>query len=333
MAGILENTAIHLGAGTFQTHGALAWRPKSHWTISGAGMNGTIVMQTAIQEGQFQVIGGGGIAQDLVVSDLTVDCNYMNLSPTLESADKAIGAISAVSGHLYNVRAIHADGTAETFTLGFIQWGTGSIPPSSVLIENCRVEQSGGVYVTAIYASNSQTNNLSDTVPGAGQAIIRNCYVDGAGIAYQINGYRSGVVDGCHAVNCRFGFYRDTLPITDLTITNCFFFGSNSAISLEGSYTTDGVLIEGNWLQTTADAVVVNTSSATHVTIESNYSTSGGTFFQPIQTNTDPTTTDIEDNRFGPVGGVTDTSGEPLVGHFHNNRMLNGSIIPFLLDN
>ena len=95
-----ENTAIHLDAGTFQTHGALAWQPKSHWTISGAGMYATIVMQTAIQEGQFQVIGGAAIAQDLVVSDLTVDCNYMNLSPTLESPDKAIGAISAISGHL-----------------------------------------------------------------------------------------------------------------------------------------------------------------------------------------------------------------------------------------
>jgi hypothetical protein len=93
------------------------------------------------------------------------------------------------------------------------------------------------------------------------------------------------------------------------------------------------VLIEGNSLQTTADAVVVSTSSATHVDIKSNQFTSGGTFWQPIQTNTDPTTTDIEDNRFGPVGGVTDTSGEPLVGRFYNNRMLDGSIIPFLLDN
>src|SRR5207237_8263303 len=93
MIWIPENKAIHLGAGTFQTHGALAWRPKNNWTISGAGMNGTVVMQTAIQSGQFQVIGGGGLAQNLVVSDLTVDCNYINLSPTLPSADKAIDAI------------------------------------------------------------------------------------------------------------------------------------------------------------------------------------------------------------------------------------------------
>jgi len=93
------------------------------------------------------------------------------------------------------------------------------------------------------------------------------------------------------------------------------------------------VLIDGNSLQTTADAVVVNTSRATHVEIKNNQCISGGTFFQPIQTNTDPTTTDIEDNRFGPVGGVTDTSGAPLVGRFYNNRMLDGSIIPFLLDN
>jgi hypothetical protein len=332
MTAIPEYTAIHLGTGTFETHGALAWRPKNNWTISGAGMNGTVVMQTAIQTGQFQVIGGGAIAQNLVVSDLTVDCNYINLSPTIESDNKAIGAIIAVSGHLYNVRVIHAGGNRETFTLGFAQFGAGSTPPSSVLIENCRVEQNGP-YVTAITTFNSQTNDNSDTTPGAGQSIIRNCYVDGAGIAYQISGYKSGLVDGCLATNCALGFYTDTLPLTNLTITHCSFSGPHSPIALEGSYAIDGVLIDGNWLQTTADSVVVGTSSATHVTIKNNQFISGGTFWQPIQTNTDPTTTDIEDNRFGPVGGVTDTSGAPLVGRFYNNRMLDGSIIPFLLDN
>src|SRR5207237_6512959 len=156
-----------------------------------------------------KVIGGGGLVQDLVVSDLTVDCNYINLSPTLNSANKAIGAISAISGHLDNVRVIHAGGTVETFTLGFIQWGAGSTPPSSVLIENCRVEQNGPK-VTAIYASNSQTNDNSDTVPGAGQAIIRNCYVEGTGdrttggIAFQVNGYTFAVIDSCSTVGCTY---------------------------------------------------------------------------------------------------------------------------------
>jgi hypothetical protein len=128
------------------------------------------------------------------------------------------------------------------------------------------------------------------------------------------------------------GFYTDTLPVTNLTITHCSFSGPNSPISLQGTYTIDGVLIDGNSLQTTTDAIVVNTAVATHVQIKNNTLISvPSNFWQPIQTNTDPTTTDIEDNRFS--NGVQDISGAPLVGRFRNNRMLDGSIIPFLPDN
>src|SRR5581483_11589195 len=108
------------------------------------------------QPGQIYVMGCSW-AYDVEISDLTLDCNYLNLASQIVSNTKSIGAVSAVSGHLNNVRAIHAGGTIETFTLGFCG-GIGNAPVSSVLIENCRVEQSGPT-VTAIFATDSQTSN------------------------------------------------------------------------------------------------------------------------------------------------------------------------------
>jgi hypothetical protein len=342
MNGIPENTAIHLGAGTFQTRGALAWQPKNNWIISGAGMNATAVMQTAIQEGQFQVIGhtGGPLAQNLIVSDLTVDCNYINLSTTLDSDNKAIGAIAAQNGHFSNVRVIHAGGNRETFTLGFDHvvgsFGTDGPPPSLVEIENCRVEQSGP-NVTAMWASDSQTANGYDSVPQAGEAIIRNCYVEGSGdfihggIGFQVNGYQSTVIDHCSTVGCTFGFYRDTFPQAGVTITNCNINSLNSAISILGGQTslTNGVMIRGSTLA--AGGVIVNTANATNVTIQNNAFFPGPNYtnwWQPIQTTS---STYILNNQFDPA--ITDGRGYIAPGSIYGNRHFDGTIVPFLRDN
>lgn len=342
MAGIPADTAIHLGPGTFETHGALAWQPKDNWMILGAGMTETVVMQTAIQEGQFQVIGhtGGPLAQNLVVSDLSVDCNYINLSPTLDSDNKAIGAITAESGYFSNVRVIHAGGNVETFTLGFGhvvgQFGSGGPPPSLVQIENCRVEQSGP-NVTAIWATNSQTAHGYDSVPQAGEAIIRHCFVEGSGdfiyggIAFQVNGYQSALIDHCSTVNCTFGFYRDTFPQAGVTISDSNINSLNAAISIQGGQAswTRGVMITGNILA--AGQVIINTANATNVTIQSNVFSPGPNYnnwWQPIQATS---STYILNNQFDPA--ITDGRGYITAGYIYGNRYFNDTIVPFLPDN
>ena len=331
MNAIPENATIHLGAGTFQTYGSLAWRPKNNWTISGAGVDQTVVMQTAIAPGQVTVIGG--LIPTLVASDLTIDCNYINLAPTLVAPYKAIGGISAISGHFYNIKVIHAGGTRETFTLGFLQCGLGSIPPSSVLIENCRVEQSGP-NVTAIYATNSQTNDYSDTVPGPGQATIRNCYVEGTGdrlvggIAFQVNGYTSALIDSCSTIGCTYSIYRDTLPQTGVTVRNCNVSGVVNAISLIGA-PTQNVLIEGNTLA--AGDIIVRTDGVTNATIQNNSFYPGpqyNNWWQPLQTTY---STYIANNQFDPA--IVNGRGAAIPGRISGNRYFDGSIIPFLLDN
>lgn len=329
----LQNTNIlvHLGPGIFQTHGGITWRPKDGWTIHGAGLSVTTVIQTAILPSQFQVIGG--LINDLEVSDLTIDCNYINLSPTLNATIKSIGAVSAISGHFNNVNVVHAGGTVETFTLGFSQYGDASIPPGSVLIENCQVTQSGP-NVTAIYAANSQTNDNSDSVPLGGQATIRACYVQGtgnlttAGIAFQINGYKSGLIDNCSTDGCKYSIYRDTLPQTGLTITNCNVNGLVDAIGLVGA-PTDNVLISGNTLA--AGEIIVITSGATHVTIQNNLLLPGpnyNNYWQPIKTTN---SSNILNNQLST--GVLNGSGVIPLGKISGNKYTDGRNVPFLPDN
>ena len=328
---LTDYTVIHLGPGTFQTHGSIAWRPKNNWTISGAGIDQTILLQTAIQTGHIQVIGN--LVWNLVVSDLTIDCNYINLGPTLITNDKGIGAVTAISGHIYNIKVIHSGGNHETFTLGFAQYGAGSIAPSSVLIENCRVEQSGP-NVTAIYASNSQTNNNSDTVPGAGQVTIRNCYVEGTGdratggIGFQVNGYQSALIDNCSTIGCNYSIYRDTGPQNGVTIRNCNVNGIIDAISFVGAPTA-GVLIENNTLS--SGEIIVCTAGATNVTIQNNTFGPGpnyNSWWRPLQTSC---STNIANNLFDPA--IVNGSRIATLGRRFGNRYFNGSIIPFLPDN
>ncbi len=331
MNGISENTTIHLGPGIFETHGGMVWHPRNNWTISGAGIDATILLQTAIYPGQFQVIAGAYI-RNLTVSDLTVDCNYINLSPTLNDPRKAIGAICAVDGYFHDIKVIHAGGMIETFTLGFALWGVGSIPPSSVLIENCRVEQSGPK-VTAIYASNSQTDNNSDTFPGAGLATIRNCYVEGTGdpitggIGFQVNGYQSAVIDNCSTVGCSYAIYRDTLPQAGVTIKNSNISGVVNAIGLVGAL-ADNVLIENNTLS--GGDIIVRTDGATNVTIRNNAfypSSPYNNWWRPLQTTC---STSIINNRFDPA--ITNGSRIATPGWMSGNRYFDDSIVSFLPD-
>jgi F5/8 type C domain/NedA-like, galactose-binding domain len=325
------NTAIHLGAGTFQTHGGMSWQPKDGWQILGAGIDITTIVQTAIQDSQFQVIGG--LANNAVVSDLTVDCNYINLAPTLYGTNEGIGAIAVASGYINNIRVIHAGGQHETFTLGFCQYGVNSIPPTSVLIENCRVEENGP-HVTAIWAHDSQGTINSDTVPRGGQATIRNCTVMGngdrtlGGIGFQINGYKSGIIDHCTASGSVYAIYRDTLPQTNLWITNSNVTGVVNAIGLCGS-TTDGVTISGNTLA--AGDIIVRTNAATNVTISNNVLLPGpnyNSWWTPLQTTS---LTYIDNNQFSPA--ILNGSAAVPLGNKFGNRYFDGTIVPFLLDN
>jgi len=287
MAGIsATNVIIHIGEGTFQTQGTVTWRPKDGWTISGAGTYLTTLQQTVLSDanilgGQNQVIGG--LVNNVVVENLTVDCNYIALAPGQTSNNKAIQAVGVASGRISNVRVLHSGGTSETFALGFFQSGIGSIPPNFVLIENCRVEQSGP-NVTAIWASNSQTNDNSDSMPEGRQAIIRNCYVEGtgspstAGIAFQINGYQSGVIEGCYTTGCLYPVYRDTLPQTNLEIVNNTIFSLANGITITGNPTTaytNNVLIVGNAISA-PNAGVALLNAVTNAVISNNRIIDGG---------------------------------------------------------
>jgi hypothetical protein len=332
MSQFAPNTAIHLGPGTFQTHGGMSWQVRDGWQILGAGIDTTTLVQTAIQDAQFQVIGGLG--NNVVVSGLTVDCNYIALSQTIYGTNKAIGAVSAASGYINNVRVIHAGGQHETFTLGFCQYGVGSTPPTSVLIENCVVEDNGP-YVTAIWAHDSQGATNRDP-PGGGQATIRNCTVVGngdrtdGGVGIQINGYQSGIIDHCTVSGSTYAVYRDTLRQTNLWITNSNITGVVNAIGLCGSMTmTQGVTISGNTLA--AGDIIVRTDGATNVMISDNVLLPGPNYnnwYSPFQTTA---STYINSNQLSPA--ITDGGHAVPLGNMYGNRYFDGTIVPFLLDN
>ncbi|HEV2327591.1 MAG TPA: hypothetical protein VGY56_02245 [Verrucomicrobiae bacterium] len=80
MSNMPPNCAIHILAGTYETWGQLNWRVKTGQKIIGSGIDVTILQFSTntriVQGGPAVITNDGSPVTNVVVSDLTVDCNY-----------------------------------------------------------------------------------------------------------------------------------------------------------------------------------------------------------------------------------------------------------------
>src|ERR1700719_1868008 len=91
MASFGLNTHIHLAGGTFQTAWNHTWVVKDGWWITGAGMKATTIKIVGSLRGHPGVSASAlsgiydRIVNGLVVTDLTIDCNWRELANSADT--------------------------------------------------------------------------------------------------------------------------------------------------------------------------------------------------------------------------------------------------------
>ncbi len=235
------NLTIHLGVGTFRSDVTAdnRWAVKPGWVITGAGMNVTICQMMGNLTGkhwdmEFFKSPPNVPTDNVVVQDLTVDCNWSELGPTADTGAKGekFGAIYAISlgGSniiIQRVRHINSYGSSananEAFGISLGAPNSGDV--SGNIIRNCRAEQPQGNYgspfglhgwpwdevhfmtnssVYGNYAAGNANGAVTGfTTGGVNGAFLKNCKV-----------YDNTFVD------CQSIFYQDTGSIEGLQVAN-----------------------------------------------------------------------------------------------------------------
>lgn len=154
------NTTIHLSDDTFQTKGSLQgtipladqWRVKSGWKILGSGVGRTILQLVGAEEDNtayaiiLNNVASGGFADDVEVSDLTLDCN-------LSSQPGAVIAgglfLSGSRIKVSNIRVINWGSKdlvgAEPFAFAIAAGNSFYGDTEDVLVEKVRIEEPSSI--------------------------------------------------------------------------------------------------------------------------------------------------------------------------------------------
>jgi hypothetical protein len=249
------NLSVHLLPGTFETRGSAAWYPRSGWKIRGAGMDVTTLQLVAGGTFVQGVISPFNVveANDVEVSDLTVDCNHSQSNSNVASGVVLWGSGNAIR----RVKAINANGNYplhENFTL-FISMGLRDLSEGNV-IEDCEVSSFKGTYCTAIAIGGGAEFYNTKYVQGA---IRRNRVYDldnpsapGFQHAYGMMGARDSVFEDNYAARCAVGFNCDTGVLRDSVIRgNRFTACKLRGFALAGKF-FENVTVEANFIEMNA---------------------------------------------------------------------------------
>ena len=264
MAAIPPNSAIHLGPGTFRTAVARPWLVKPGWSITGGGMDVTIVQLAGNASAITSVScfsSDPNISTDNVtISDLTIDCNWPELSQTAvigsNGESKTAVAASYIFGSNNVIERVHfmnAYGSwgnlNESFGIAFAS--PLNADATNNIIRNCRADFPHGNY-GAPFALHGRVghpiNNsaiLSNTATGINDGLTNGFSSGGANLAY----HQNCLVADNTFIDC-FGIaYQDTGTLKNLTVRN------NTAVRawygvgvtlMNSAWTADGVSITNN---------------------------------------------------------------------------------------
>ncbi len=171
MRGIAAGTVIHLGPGVFDTYG---WGAPDHqgfevrtgWTVAGAGRDKTTLRLLGCMAdpkpgsgiGRVLFSGWGAGVENVVIRDLTIDCNARGVQSRMKRDNISLEAIRLMGRELRieHVKVVHAIGgrdisvaTPEAFLIALSPRDE-KTDATGFFVEDCEVSQFGGGQCTAI---------------------------------------------------------------------------------------------------------------------------------------------------------------------------------------
>jgi hypothetical protein len=237
-----DNLDIHLvGSGPFRTYAAHDWSVRTGWTISGDGMDSTTVQMAGNAAGlRIDVVAlkadPNYTTDNVTIRDLTVDCNWAELSQTADDGaggEKNIktGAVMLWGSNnlIDHVRCINSYGSLanglERFAI--MIGGPRSHDGTNNVIQYCKVELPAGTYGAPFAMFGWPPYVISNSK-------VIGCYAIGndGGLSWTDPsiGFNSGGVnfadvkdcqiDGNTFVDCMGAAYTDTGSTDGLRVTN-----------------------------------------------------------------------------------------------------------------
>jgi hypothetical protein len=266
------NVTIHLGRGTFRSDVSLStrWQVQPGWIIDGAGMYSTTCQMMGNLTGkhwdqEFFKSSFNGSTDNVAIRDLTVDCNWSELSLTADmgAGGEKWGAIHAISlggsnNLIERVRQINSYGSWANSTESFgIQLSapvngdaTGNI------IRYCRVELPQGSYAAAFalqgWVSGSITHYMTNSSVYGNYVAGQNT---GTATGFTTGGVNAAFIKNCQIhdnvfVDCQSICYQDTGSTDGLQILNNKivrgWLGIGLVASADPTWTKTNVNIAGN---------------------------------------------------------------------------------------
>ena len=349
------NLGIYLGAGLFRTAAARPWRVNSGWLIVGAGMYATTVQlggNASTISGSTCIQSDATVAADNVtISDLTVDCNWAELSAT---APMGAGGeknfvlngvnIGGNNNLIQRVRSINSYGSSansrEHFAIGLAS--SGSANGTNNVIDSCRAEQPQGNYgspfalVGRIPYLIVNSKVVSSTAVGVNNGVL-TIFTSGG---VNLTNVKNCVVDSNTFIDCQSASYQDSGSCDGLQVTNNTVIRGWKGVGMANSVLPkQNITISGNNFSIQnrvpgggSFGIVTAYAAVTNLTINNNIITFDktglgmlqfyGLLVQPLITAT------TSNNTIGatPYEDTNIASGTSLI--MFNNRSSDGSLIP-----
>jgi len=244
----VPSPAIHLvGRGPFRTYATHTWFVRSGWVVSGDGMYSTTLQMAgsvAGIHGVYCISSDPNISSNYVtIQDLTVDCNWAELSQTADTGaggEKNIETNAVVlfgsNNIIQRVRSINTYGTwansHESFAISIrapkFSNGTNNV------IQFCRVELPNGNMGNPF----AMTGNQSATPP---RIITNSKVVSCTGV-----GQNTGLTNSFTGGGVNYGYVQNC-TIDNNTFTDCYSVAYSDQGSADGVQITNNTLYRG-WL-------------------------------------------------------------------------------------
>jgi hypothetical protein len=238
------NLGVHLtGAGPFRTYVNHQWHVRPGWVISGDGMYATTLQLTGnaagIHYGLKCIASDPNMATDNVtIRDLTIDCNWAELSTTADTGNSGEKNISTGAVILWgsnnlldHVRSINTFGSWANLQEQFVMTLSGprNADGANNVIQFCRAEQPNGNYGNPF--------SLSGWIPSY---VIKNSKV----ISCTAVGVNTGTHAGFTSGGVNFGGVKDCV-IDSNTFIDCYGAAYSDTGSCDGLQITNNVVTRG----------------------------------------------------------------------------------------
>jgi hypothetical protein len=240
------NLGVHLmGAGPFLTSVARRWLVQPGWVISGDGMYSTTLKLTgnvAGMSGVTAIVSDSNVATDnVMIRDLTIDCNWAELSQTADTGINGEKKITVTAVGIYGsnnllerVRSINSYGSQANRLEHFALFLGGSRFSDSTngVITDCRAELPQGTYGNPFCLSGWNQSApfyrlINSKVVGCTAVGVRNGFS---------TGFTSGGVNFASIKNCQ---------IDSNSFTDCFGAAYTDSGTVEGLDVTNNTVIRG----------------------------------------------------------------------------------------